>query len=64
MMKCTDRKTLIKILKQNGFSLDRHGKHDIFISGVVKVVVPNKTKGFSRVLAERLLKEAGILNLK
>lgn len=60
MIKCSDRKTLVKILKENGFRLDRHGKHDILVRGDIKLAIPNKTKGFSRMLAERLLKEAGI----
>lgn len=61
IVKCSDRKTLIKILKENGFSLLRTGKHDIYSNGSYQCAIPSKRKGFSRILAERLLREAGIM---
>ena len=47
---------MIKVLKSNGFYIERTGKHDKWTNGKKSVHVPNDHKGFSRMLAERLLK--------
>ena len=60
-MKCADHKTMIKLLKKNGFYILRKGKHDRWTNGLATIHVPNNHKSFSRMLAERLLKEAGIM---
>jgi len=59
MQKCTDHKTLVRILSEMGFSLIRHGKHAIYSNGKITLAVPGDKKGFSRMVARRLLKEAG-----
>ena len=60
-IKVSDHKTMVRVLKSAGFYLDRSGKHDKWTRGTVSIHVPNNHKGFSRMLAERLLKEAGLL---
>jgi hypothetical protein len=60
-VKITDHKSLVKLLKSNGFILERTGPHDKWTNGKKSVHVPNKHGKFSRMLAERLAKEVGIL---
>ena len=59
-IKVTDYKTMIKLLKSNGFILKSSGKHEKWSNGDRMIVVPHKHTGFSRMLAERLIKESGI----
>jgi predicted RNA binding protein YcfA (HicA-like mRNA interferase family) len=59
--KITDHKTLIKLLRHNGFVLERTGPHDKWTKGNKSIHVPNKHGKFSRMLAERLAKEAAII---
>jgi hypothetical protein len=59
--KVTDYKTMVKLLKGAGFYIERSGKHDKWVKGTKAIHAPNNHKGFSRMLAERLLKEAGVL---
>ncbi len=51
--KITDHKTLIKLLRHNGFVLERTGPHDKWTKGNKSIHVPNKHGKFSRMLAER-----------
>lgn len=60
-MKVSSHKQMIKVLKKNGFYIERTGKHDKWSDGCRSVFVPNNHTNFSRVLAERLLKEVGII---
>lgn len=61
-IKITDHKTLVKMLKSNGFVLERTGNHDKWTNGKKSIHVPNKHRGkFSRMLAERLAKEVEII---
>ena len=55
-MRISSHKCMIKVLKSNGFYIERTGKHDKWTNGKKSVHVPNDHKGFSRMLAERLLK--------
>lgn len=59
-MKIADRKTLVKILRANGYSLIRHNKHEVYSNGKHSLALPCKRRGFSRMVAERLIKEAGL----
>ena len=59
-MKIADRKTLVNVLKENGYELIRHNKHEVYSNGSHTLALPNKRRGFSRMVAERLLKEAGL----
>lgn len=52
---------MIKLLKKNGFYIERTGKHDKWTNGSKSVFVPNNHCNFSRVLAERLMKEVNLL---
>lgn len=58
-MKIGDKKTFMRILKENGFEVLREGKHTIYSDGKSKIAVPAGKK-FSRMLCQRLIKEAGI----
>ena len=60
-IKVGDKKTLLKILKEEGFVLERHNKHAIYVKGDKKAVIPNKTKNFSRMCCERVLKDVGLM---
>ncbi len=59
MEKCTDPKTLIRLLRAKGFEFVRKGKHAIYSNGTLSLAVPTKKQGFSIMVARRLLKEAG-----
>jgi predicted RNA binding protein YcfA (HicA-like mRNA interferase family) len=60
-MKIASHKQMIKVLKQNGFYIERTGKHNKWTNGRNSVFVPNNHNNFSRVLAERLLKEIELI---
>lgn len=61
-IKITDHKSFVRLLKEHGFNLERTGKHDKWTNGDKSVIVSKKHAGrFSRMLAERLAKELGIL---
>jgi hypothetical protein len=60
-VKITDYKSLVKLLKSNRFILERTGPHDKWTKGENSVHIPNKHGKFSRMLAERLAKEVGII---
>lgn len=59
--KISSHKEMIKLLKKNGFYIERTGKHDKWTNGSKSVFVPNNHCNFSRVLAERLMKEVNLL---
>lgn len=56
-IKVTDYKTMIKFLKDNKFVCIESSKHETWSNGYKKIIVPHKHKRFSRILAERLIKE-------
>ena len=60
-MKIASNKQMIKTLKKNGFYIERTGKHDKWTNGKQSIFVPNNHNGFSRMLAERLLKEVELV---
>lgn len=62
MQKICDRKNLIKTLKNAGFNLISSAKHEKWSNGKITVLVPNKhtTGKFSRMLAQRILKNANL----
>ena len=60
-MKIGDRKTLIRLLKDGGFVLVDSSKHEKWSNGKSSVYVPHKHGNFSRMLAERIAREAGVL---
>ena len=59
-MRISDRKTLIKVLRAHDFALIRTKTHDIYSNGSATVPVPKTGKRWSRILAEKICKEAGI----
>lgn len=61
--KIGDRKTLINLLKINGFKLIDISRHEKWSNNIISVYIPNKHSNgkFSRMLAERIAKEAGIV---
>ena len=59
-MRISDRKTLIKVLRSNGFDLIRSKTHDIYSNGSATVPVPKTGKRWSRILAAKICREAGI----
>lgn len=63
MQKVGDRKTLINILKAGDYIMVDTGKHEKWSNGEKSVYVPNKkSNGFSRILAEKIVKQAGLSN--
>lgn len=62
--KISDYRTLIKCLKNGGFRLIESSKHEKWYNAVSDktATVPHKHTGgkFSRVLAEKIAKEAGL----
>jgi hypothetical protein len=58
--KIGDKKTLINILKSNGYYLDGGSKHEKWTNGQISVFVPRHEKSFSRMCAERIIKTAKI----
>lgn len=50
---------LIKLLNNNGYTLKRVGKHQIFSNGIKHIAIPH-TKEVNRMLTKRILKECGI----
>jgi len=62
-MKVTSRKDLINILKENGYILVANKKHEKWIRLDDIVSIPRKhSKGFSRMLAEGVLRRAKYIN--
>jgi predicted RNA binding protein YcfA (HicA-like mRNA interferase family) len=59
--KVGDKKTLIEILEKEGFVFKRHNKHAVYVKGDKTAVIPNRKKGFSRMCAERVLKDVGLM---
>lgn len=54
------QRDLIKLLKENGFQLDRNGgNHDIYVKENKQIAVP-RHKEINELLARSILKEAGI----
>ena len=60
-MKIASHKQMIRLLKRNGFYIERTGKHDKWTNGNKSIFVPNNHNNFSRMLAERLLKEVELI---
>lgn len=60
-LKVGDKKTLLKILRDNGFFPDGGAKHDKWTNGEISVFIPRHEKRFSRMCAERILKQAKII---
>jgi predicted RNA binding protein YcfA (HicA-like mRNA interferase family) len=63
MIKIADHKTLVKLLTKNGFALVKVGKHMHYrnAQGVLAVIPTAHQRKFSRIMAERIAKEVGIL---
>lgn len=61
--KIGDRRTLVKLLRENGFRLVSSGKHEKWSDGTRSVYVPHShSQGkWSRILAEKIVKEAGLI---
>lgn len=56
-----ESKGLIKLLKQNGWSLDRvNGSHHIFIKGDKTIVISHPKKDIKKGLYNAILKQAGL----
>lgn len=61
VQKVGDRKTLINILKSGNYIMVDTGKHEKWSNGEQSVYVPHpKSNGFSRILAEKIVKQAGL----
>lgn len=56
-----ESKGLIRLLKQNGWSLDRvNGSHHIFIKDDKTIVIPHPRKDLKKGLYNAILKQAGL----
>ncbi len=55
-------KDMLKLLKQNGWELDRiAGSHHVMIKGIHTIVVPvHANRDLSRGTQEKILKDAGL----
>ena len=57
----TPLKQTIKILKQNGYILARHGKkHDVYFNAKTNITIPVKRHDFDENDMRYILKEAGL----
>lgn len=59
-MKIASKKELIKFIKKHGFILIGGAKHEKWSNGSYTLLLPRSDKDFSRMMAQRLIKEAGL----
>lgn len=59
-MKIASKNELVKFLKAHGFRHEGGTKHEKWTDGKEILPLPKDKKGFSRMMAKRLIKQAGL----
>jgi hypothetical protein len=59
-VKIASKKEFVKFIKKHGFYLSGGSKHEKWVFGSKVILLPRTSKDFSRIMGERLLKEAGL----